>query len=81
MFPWCNRSRGGRIITIGCCAADKATSLGQATPCSQSQIGQDRHLRRCEVAQVDATSVLSVVVRWRPVKTAVTGTLVARPRG
>jgi hypothetical protein len=51
------------------------------TPCSQSQIGQDRHLRRCEVAQVDATSVLSVVVRWRPVKTAVTGTLVARPRG
>ena len=49
------------------------------TPCSQSQIGQDRHLQRHEAAQVDAASALSVIVRWRPARTAVNGTLVARP--
>jgi hypothetical protein len=31
------------------------------------------------MAQVEAASVLSVVVRWGPVGTAVNGTLVARP--
>jgi hypothetical protein len=30
-------------------------------------------------AQVEAASVLAVVVRWGPVRTAVTGTLLARP--
>jgi hypothetical protein len=54
-------------------------SLDEATSCSQSQIGRDRHLRRCEAAQVEAASTLSVVVRWGPVMTAVNGTLVARP--
>ena len=54
-------------------------SLDQPTPCSQSQVGHDRHLQRCEAAQVDAASALSVVVRWRPVMTAVNGTLEARP--
>jgi hypothetical protein len=50
-----------------------------ATPCSQSQIGQDRYLRRQGTAQVEAVLALSVVVRWGPVRTAVNGTLVARP--
>jgi hypothetical protein len=47
--------------------------------CSQSQIGRDRHLERCDAAQVDAASALSVVVRSGPVETDVNGTLVARP--
>jgi hypothetical protein len=50
-----------------------------ATPCSQSQIGRTRYLRRCEAGQVDAASALSVAVRWKPVMTVVNGTLVARP--
>jgi hypothetical protein len=50
-----------------------------ATPCSQSQIGQGRHLRRQGAAQVEVALVLSVAVRWGPVKTVVNGTLVARP--
>jgi hypothetical protein len=50
-----------------------------ATPCSQSQFGRTHHLRRCGVAQVGAAWVLSVVVRWAPIRTAVNGTLVARP--
>jgi hypothetical protein len=49
------------------------------TTCSQSQFGRTHHLRRCGAAQVGAASVLSVVVRWGPVRTAVNGTLVARP--
>jgi hypothetical protein len=49
------------------------------TSCLQSQFGRDRYLRRCEGAQVDAASALSVVVGWGPVRTAVNGTLVARP--
>jgi len=49
------------------------------TPCSQSQIGRDRYLQRRGMAQVEAVTVLSVVVRLGPVKTAVNGTLVARP--
>jgi hypothetical protein len=49
-----------------------------ATPCSQSQIGQDRHLGRRGPVQVEAPVLLSVVVRWRPARTAVNGTLVAR---
>ena len=48
------------------------------TPCSQSQIGQVRYLRRPGTAQVEAPSWLSVIVRWRPVRTAVNGTVVAR---
>jgi hypothetical protein len=34
-----------------------------ATPCSQSQIGQVRYLLWQRTAQVEAASVLSVVVR------------------
>jgi hypothetical protein len=52
-----------------------------ATPCSQSQIGQGRHLRRRGAAQVEVALVLSVAVRSGPVKTVVNGTLVARRRG
>jgi hypothetical protein len=37
--------------------------LEPTTPCLQSQIGHDRHLQKCEAAQVDAASALSVVVR------------------
>jgi hypothetical protein len=54
-------------------------SLDQPTSCLQSQIGRGRHLRRYEAAQVEAALALSVVVRWGPVLTAVSGTLVARP--
>jgi hypothetical protein len=50
-----------------------------ATSCSQSQFGQDHHLRRRKAAQVAVAVALSVVVRWRPFRTAVNGTLVARP--
>jgi hypothetical protein len=50
-----------------------------ATPCSQSQIGQHRYLRLERTVQVEEASALSVVVRWIPIKTAVNGTLVARP--
>ena len=50
-----------------------------STPCSQSQIGQDHYLLWQRTAQVEAASALSVVVRWELVRTAVTGTLVARP--
>jgi hypothetical protein len=41
-----------------------------ATPCSQSQIGWTRHLRRQGTAQVRAAGVLSVGVRSGPVTTA-----------
>jgi hypothetical protein len=61
--------------------AVKRAIAGTMTPCSQSQIGHCRHLRRKGTAQVEAASVLSVVVRWRPVRTAVNGTLVARQAG
>jgi hypothetical protein len=44
-----------------------------------SQFGRDRHLRMPDGAQVEAAWALSVVVRWGPVRTAVNGTLVARP--
>jgi hypothetical protein len=52
---------------------------GQATPCSQSWIGQDPCLGRESAAQVTAAVVLSVVVRLGPIRTFVDGTLVARP--
>jgi hypothetical protein len=51
----------------------------EVTPCSQSQIGRGRHLREQGTAPVEAVSALSVVVRSGPVRTAVNGTLVARP--
>jgi hypothetical protein len=50
-----------------------------ATPCSQSQIERDCHLQRQRTAQVKTGMALSVVVRWRPVRAFVNGTLVARP--
>jgi hypothetical protein len=50
-----------------------------ATPCSQSQFGRCCHLRGRGTAQVEAASSLSVVVRSGPFRTAVNGTLVARP--
>jgi hypothetical protein len=60
--------------------APQARSQPQASdPCSQSQIGHERYLLWQRTAQVEAPSVLSVVVRWRPVKTDVNGTIVARP--
>src|SRR4029453_9640716 len=49
------------------------------TPCSQSQIVQDCHLRRRGRALVECAAALSVVVRWEPVRTVVNGRLVARP--
>ena len=56
--------------------------LEPTTPCLQSQIGRDRHLRRQETAQavgvVVLSVVLSVVVRSGPFRTAVNGTVVAR---
>jgi hypothetical protein len=54
-------------------------ALTTPTPCSQSQIGPVRHLRRSLPSQVEAAVALSMVVRWGPVRTAVNGTLVARP--
>jgi hypothetical protein len=54
-------------------------SLRRATPCSQSQIGQDRYLGSWGAAQLTAVVVLSVAVRWEPTLTLVNGTLVARP--
>jgi hypothetical protein len=53
--------------------------LEPTTPCSQSQIRQGRYLGMWELGQVIAALVLSVVVRCGPVRTAVNGTLVARP--
>jgi hypothetical protein len=53
--------------------------LEPTTPCLQSQIGQDHDLPRYGTAQVEAAVVLSVVVRWGPIMTAVNGTVVARP--
>jgi hypothetical protein len=50
-----------------------------ATPCSQSQIGRCCHPRGWGTAPVEAASRLSVVVRSGPFRTAVNGTLVARP--
>jgi hypothetical protein len=53
--------------------------LGQATPCLQSQFGQGRYLAMRRTAQVMVVVGLSVVVRCGPVRTAVNGTVVARP--
>jgi hypothetical protein len=47
----------------------------------QSQIGQADYLLRRGNVQVEATEVLSVVVRSGPVRTAVNGTVVAQPVG
>jgi hypothetical protein len=49
------------------------------TPCSQSQIGGDRHLRSWGAGQVEGAVALSVVVRSGPIITAVNSTVVARP--
>ena len=54
-------------------------SLGQATPCLQSQIGRGRHLARLRTAQVMAAVGLSVGVRLQPLASVVNGTVVARP--
>jgi hypothetical protein len=54
-------------------------SLARPTPCSQSQFGHCCHLRGRGTAQAEAASWLSVVVRSGPFRTAVNGTLVARP--
>jgi hypothetical protein len=56
-------------------------SLDQTTSCLQSQIGPVRHLQWLGTAQVETVVELSVTVHWRPVGTAVNGTLVARPAG
>ena len=55
-----------------------ARPMQAATPCLQSQIGQDRHLGNQRTTQLTATLVLSVAVRSGPVVTGVNGTLVAR---
>jgi hypothetical protein len=44
-----------------------------------SQIGQDCHLGRHGMAQVERAMALSVVVPWIPVGTAVNGMVAARP--
>jgi hypothetical protein len=72
----CQPTRDGN--RIGQRAGKTDASLDQPTPCSQSQIEQDLHLRRQETAQVRAALVLSVGLRSGPVETAVNGTLVAR---
>jgi hypothetical protein len=51
----------------------------ETTPCSQSQIGPVGYLQRRGTALVELVVALSVIVRWGPVKTAVNGTVVARP--
>jgi hypothetical protein len=53
--------------------------LEPAAFCLQSQIGPDRDLRRHGTALVEAASALSLGVRWGPVRTAMNGTVVARP--
>jgi hypothetical protein len=53
--------------------------LEPTTPCLQSQFGRDRYLRGQATAQVEVAVALSVVVRWGPARTAVNGTVVARP--
>jgi hypothetical protein len=63
----------GFVLVVG------TAGFEPATPCSQSQIGRGRHLRRCEATQVVAASALSVVVHSCPVGTVVNGTLVAQP--
>jgi hypothetical protein len=51
----------------------------QAISCLQSQIGPVSHLRLQETAQVEVAVALPVIVRWGPARTAVNGTVVARP--
>jgi hypothetical protein len=48
-------------------------------PCLASQIGRCCHLQRRVTVQVEAASWLPVAVRSEPFRTAVNGTLVARP--
>ena len=58
----------------------KAEAPRPSITCLQSQIGE---VVTCEVegaAQVEGAVALSVVVRSGPIMTAVTGTVVARPR-
>ena len=50
-----------------------------STPCLQSQIGRGSDLRHSLAPQVRTLVALSAVIRWGPVRTAVNGTLVARP--
>jgi hypothetical protein len=61
------------------CGMAAGATLADLTTCLQSQIGQADYLRRQGNVQVEATEVLSVGVRWGPVRTAVNGTVVARP--
>jgi hypothetical protein len=63
-----------------------APARGEARPdwsglitCLQSQIGRCTDLRGSRTAQVEGFVVLSVAVRSGPFRTAVNGTLVARP--
>jgi hypothetical protein len=77
-MPWALRSSATRN-TIGQPDTARRCSLDQSTPCSQSQIGPDPHLRQQRTAQVEAALALSVVIRLGPAMTAVNGTLVARP--
>src|SRR5215213_10393979 len=53
--------------------------LEPTTPCLQSQFGRCCHLREWGPALVEHAAGLSVVVCWGPFRTAVNGTLVARP--
>jgi hypothetical protein len=49
------------------------------TACLQSQIGHCHHLQGQGVAQIVGVVALSVVVLSEPARTALNGTLVARP--
>jgi hypothetical protein len=53
--------------------------LEPTIPCLQSQIERCCYLRGWGMAQVGAASWLPVIVRWAPVRTAMNGTVVARP--
>jgi hypothetical protein len=76
--PWVAFGSSPMLARSAQPSSDPDRSLDEATSCSQSQIGRHYHLRRQGMVQVEAALVLSVVVRWGPVKTAVNGTLVAR---
>jgi hypothetical protein len=75
---WPSEGPSAPLLSRGFVLVVGTAGFEPATPCSQSQIGHDRHLQKCEAEQVDAASALSVVVRSGPVMTVVNGTLVAR---
>jgi hypothetical protein len=74
-----SEENAGTPVGQGVRAGGRTAGFEPATPCSQSQFGRCCHLRGWGAAQVGAGWWLSVVVRSGPFRTAVNGTLVARP--